>query len=220
MLNTDEHYSSWKYDPELKQRMEFIEQAVVDKNPLISLGVFSMTEGAILYSNFAYLRHFQVNGKDLIKNICAGITASVKDENLHSEYGAWCFRQAKKECLESGYMTVEQVRETEDKIVECAKKIYEHECLIIDKIFSKGEITGITSLQMRNFVAHRIDLCLQNLGLNPIYKVEYNPIADWFYKDINSYKFHDFFNSGSFEYVRDYNENKFGINLVMERWNG
>jgi ribonucleoside-diphosphate reductase beta chain len=209
MLNTDEHYSAYKQDPELKQRMDFIDDAVSDKNPLISLGVFSMTEGAILYSNFAFLRHFQVNNKDLIKNVCAGISASVKDENLHSMFGAWVFKTAREECLQSGYMTIGEVRDTEDRIVECAKTIYEHECLIIDKIFSKGKIKGITDKQLKNFVQHRIDLCLQQLGLQSIYKPEYNPIADWFYDDINSYKFHDFFNSGSFEYVRDYNENKF-----------
>lgn len=209
MLNTDEHYSSWEYDPELKQRIDFIDSAVTDKNPLVSVGVFSLTEGAILYSNFAFLRHFQVNGKDLIKNTCTGITASVKDENIHSEFGAWVYKTTKAESLQSGYMTLEEVRDTEDKILECAKQIYEHECLIIDRIFSKGKIKGITEKQMKNFVQHRIDLCLQNLGLQTVYNPEYNPIADWFYKDINSYKFHDFFNSGSFEYQRDYNEKKF-----------
>ncbi|QDP59478.1 MAG: putative ribonucleoside-diphosphate reductase subunit beta [Prokaryotic dsDNA virus sp.] len=209
MLNTDEHYASYQHDPALKARIDFIEKAVTDKNPLVSLGVFSMTEGAILYSNFAFLRHFQVNGKDLLKNVNAGITASVKDENLHSEYGAYVYRLMKDEILRSGWMTVEEVRETEDYIIECARKIYEHEQEIIKKIFSKGEISGITEKQMDNFVQHRIDLCLGNLGLPAIYKPKYNPIADWFYDDINAYKFHDFFNSGNFEYVRNYNENKF-----------
>lgn len=209
MLNTDEHYSAYKQDEELVQRISFIEDHVVDGNPLISLGVFSMTEGAILYSNFAFLRHFQNNGKDLLKNVNAGITASVKDENLHSEFGAFTYRLVKEECLRSGYMTVDQVRETEDRIISCAKTIYEHECLIIDKIFSKGNIKGITAKQLKNFVQSRIDLCLENLGLSPIFSPDYNPIAEWFYEDINAYKLNDFFNSGNFEYVRGYNESKF-----------
>ena len=209
MLNTDENYSQYKHDEDLKSRIDFIEDKVTSKNPLISLGVFSMTEGAILYSNFAFLRHFQVNGKDLIKNVCSGITASVKDENLHSEFGAYTYRLVKDECLRSGHMTVEDVRQSEDEVIEAAKTIYSHECKIIDKIFSKGKIKGITATQLKNFVQHRIDLCLQNLGLQVIYKPEYNPIADWFYDDINSYKFHDFFNSNNFEYTRGYNEEKF-----------
>lgn len=209
MLNTDEHYSSYKYDPALKQRMDFIDEMVVDKNPLLSVGIFSMTEGAILYSNFAFLRHFQVNGKDLIKNICAGVNASVKDEAIHSEFGAYVYRNMKSEILSTGYMTLQEVRETEDRIIECARKIYEHECVIIDKIFSHGTIKGITDKQLKNFVQHRIDLCLQNLGLESIFNPTYNPIADWFYDDINSYKFNDFFNSTGFEYQRGYNEEKF-----------
>lgn len=209
MLNTDEHYSSYKQDEDLRARIEFIEDKVTSKDPLVSLGVFSMTEGAILYSNFAFLRHFQVNGKDLIKNVCAGITASVKDENLHSEYGAYVYKLAKEAFLKTGYRTMNQIRDTEDEILQCAEQIYEHECKIIEKIFSKGKIKGITETQLKNFVQHRVDLCLQNLGLPALYSPDYNPIADWFYKDINSYKFHDFFNSNNFEYSRNYNEDKF-----------
>lgn len=209
MLNTDEHYASYKHDPALLERIEFIEKAVQDKNPLVSLGVFSMTEGAILYSNFAYLRHFQVNGKDLLKNVCTGITASVKDENLHSEFGAYVYRIMRNEVLESGYMSLNEVRATEDKIIDCARQILSHEEVIIDKIFNSGSVKGITAKQMKNFVMHRIDLCLQNLGLEAIYNVDYNPIADWFYADINSYKLNDFFASGGFEYQRGYNESRF-----------
>lgn len=217
MLKTDEHYSAYKHDPELLQRVQFIEDAVTDPNDLVSLGVFSMTEGSILYSNFAFLRHFQVNGKNKIKNVNSGITASVKDENLHSEFGAMCYRQLRKECLESGYMSLEEIRETEDRIIECARTIFEHESLIIDKIFSKGKIKGITEKQLKNFVMHRVDLCLTNLGLEPLFKPDYNPIAEWFYKDINSYKFNDFFNSSGFEYVRSYSESKFSWRVPSEQ---
>lgn len=216
MLNTDEHYSQWRYDPELKQRMDFLDEAVESKDKLKSLGVFSMTEGAILYSNFAFLRHFQLNGKDRIKNVCAGITASVKDENIHSEFGAYTYNIVRQECLATGYLTLDQVRETENEIIECARKIFEHESIIIDKIFAKGKISGITDIQLKNFVMHRIDLCLQNLGLPAIFKPTYNPIADWFYEDINAYKLNDFFNSGNFEYTRDWNKTKFNWEVEEE----
>lgn len=209
MLNTDEHYESYKYDPTLAQRMDFIDEVVASKNPLLSIGSFSMTEGAILYSNFAFLRHFQVNGKDLIKNTCAGINASVKEENLHSEFGAHVYKVMKQECIESGYYSLGEIRETEDKLIEFARTIYEHESIIIDKIFSHGTIKGITDKQLKNFVQHRIDLCLQHLGLESIFNPTYNPIADWFYDDINSYKMNDNFASGGFEYQRGYNEDKF-----------
>ena len=209
MLNTDEHYLSYKQDEVLKNRVDFIEKAVTDKNHLKSIGTFSMTEGAILYSNFAFLKHFQANGKDLIKNVCGGVSMSVVDENLHAEAGAYVYRTLKHEALDSGYYTYQEVEAVEKEIVEIAKVIYEHESLIIDQIFEKGSIRGITDKQLKNFVQHRIDVCLSNLGIQPIFKPSYNPIADWFYDDINSYQMNDFFNSGGKEYVRNWSEKSF-----------
>lgn len=209
MLNTDEHYREWEEDEVLSSRMAFLDKMVNSDNPLISIGVFSMTEGAILYSNFAFLRHFQVNGKDLIKNVNTGITASVKDENLHSMFGAAVFRIMKEEFISTNYMSAEGIRETEDTITQAAQTIFEHESQIIDKIFAKGDIVGIDAKSLKQFVQHRIDLCLQNLGLHPIFLPEENPIADWFYDDINSFKLNDFFNSNNFEYNRNYNEASF-----------
>lgn len=217
MLNTDEHYEAYKHDPELKQRIDFIEKYVTDKDDLVSLGAFSMTEGAILYSNFAFLKHFQANGKDLIKNVVAGVSMSTTDENLHSEGGAWAYKVLRAEGLECGYFTTDQVRESEKRIVEMAYKIAEHEDLIIAKIFSKGPIKGITEKQMQNFVRHRIDVCLTNLGINPIFHITYNPIKDWFYKDINSYQMNDFFNSSGKEYVRNWNESAFTWKTKQQR---
>lgn len=209
MLNTDDHYLSYLDDPDLKDRVEFIESYVTDKNHLKSLGAFSMTEGAILYSNFAFLKHFQANGKDLIKNIVAGISMSVTDENIHAESGAWVYKKLKQEALECGYYTYSEVEQIEKDIVNMAHKIYEHECIIIDKIFEKGDIKGITATQLKNFVQSRLDICLSNLGIQPIYKPKYNPIAEWFYDDINSYQFNDFFNNSGKEYVRNWSESAF-----------
>lgn len=209
MLNTDEHYSSYVDDPDLKARMDFIDSMVNHENPLISIAAFSMAEGAILYSNFVFLRHFQVNGKDLIKNVCAGVDFSVKDENIHSLFGAASYRILRREIEETGYMSQDELRATDAAIYDAAEVIREHEFKIIDKIFSKGSIRGITSQQLKNFVEHRIDLCLENLGLAPIFLPESNPIADWFYDDINAFKLHDFFNSTGSQYQRNYNENEF-----------
>jgi ribonucleoside-diphosphate reductase beta chain len=209
MLNTDEHYKSYLKDDAMTARMDFIDECVTDENDLVSIGAFSMTEGAILYSNFAFLKHFQSRGKNLIKNICAGVSMSVVDENIHAEAGAWTYRQLKKEGLQSGYYTDGDIELVENKLKTVAEKIYEHECLIIDKIFEKGDIKGITATQLKHFVQSRLNICLSDLGIGKLYDVKYNPIADWFYSDINSYQFNDFFNASSREYVRDWSETGF-----------
>lgn len=209
MLKTDEYYNSYVEDPELVARMEFLEEIVLDKNPLLSVGAFSMIEGAILYSNFAFLKHFNAGGKSLIRNVVAGINMSVADEDYHSQFGAWVFRTLSKEMIEAGDIALEELREVQDKLVEVAKTIYEHESRIINMIFEQGKIPGITDVQMNHFVQHRLDQCLSNLGLGAIYKPKYNPIAEWFYSNINSYNFHDFFNAQGREYHRDWHEGRF-----------
>tara|TARA_Y100001973_G_scaffold46148_1_gene68841 strand:+ start:1162 stop:2121 length:960 start_codon:yes stop_codon:yes gene_type:complete len=207
MLNTDDFYESYVDDPALANRMEFIEEAAASKDRMHSLGVFSMMEGAVLYSSFAFIKHFQSRGKNTMTNICAGINFSVRDENLHHEGGAWLFRTALAE-LDP---THDELMELHDKIIESAKHIREHEYRIIDMIFEKGKIPGITSLQMKNFIDSRINLCLSNLGIGRIkeFEVDYNPIADWFYDGINMIQFGDIFNAKGNEYHRSWDEEGF-----------
>lgn len=207
-LDNDEFYSSFTDDPVLKARMQFLDDCVSNEDDLYSVGVFSMVEGAILYSSFAFLMHFQAEGKNKLPNIHSGLTFSVKDENLHSETGAWCFRNLLKEEKELGY-TEDQTKELHSKLYKAAETIYEHEKRIIDMIFAKGNIKGITAKQMENFVESRIDLCLQNLGLEKLYNPSYNPIAKWFYKMIGGDQQHDFFYKLGSAYNRDWPEKDF-----------
>lgn len=208
-INTDDFYSSYVNDETLKQRMEFIDEYVSSKDDLVSLGVFSMVEGAILYSSFAFLKHFQSEGKNQLLNVVRGINFSVRDENLHSEAGAWLYSTLKAEEVELGLRDEKNIKDVEEKIVDAANKLYEHECRIIDMIFEKGNIDGITDIQMKHFVASRINLCLNNLGITAIFEVKYNPIKKWFYKNINSVQFHDFFSGIGNSYNRNWNEDDF-----------
>lgn len=217
-LNTDEYYSSFVDNPVLKARMQFLDDAVSDKDDLYSVGTFSMVEGSILYSSFAYLMHFQAEGKNLLTNTHSGLTFSAKDENLHSNGGAWAFRTLLEEKTELGY---EGLPELKERLYAAARKIYEHECQIIEMVFSKGTIRGITAKQMRNFVQSRIDLCLENLGLEKIYSPTYNPIAKWFYEMIGSDAQHDFFSKLGSSYNRNWSETGFvwqigGINEEVQ----
>lgn len=201
-IDTLEFYNSYVDDPVLKERMDFIDECIRDPDDALSVGVFSIVEGAILYSNFGFLKHFRANGKNKLKNVVSGLNASVKDENLHSEAGAWLF---KKELEYSG----KSKDFYEGQIRKAAIKICEHEKLIIAKLFEKGKIEGITQKQLEHFVESRIDLCLGQLGYKKEYNVTYNPIEGWFYDSINALKLHDFFNVSGSDYHRDWSEERF-----------
>lgn len=204
-LKTDEFYSSYAQDEVLSSRMRWLEREFSSKDPLYITALGSITEGAILYSNFAFLKHFQAEGKNKLMNMTAGINFSVRDENLHSEAGAWIHKELKKE------MGLDELdyRKYERKIITACEKVYEHESRIIDMIFDKGDIKGITANQMNNFIQSRINVCLSQLDIEPLYKVEYDPISKWFYKNINSGSLHDFFTKQGNNYTRDWSEAKF-----------
>lgn len=204
-LDTEQFYTSYVDDAVLKSRMDFIDNLVSSDDKLLSVGAFSMVEGAILYSNFAFLKHFQAQGKNKLNNVVAGINFSVRDENIHSEAGAWLYRTL----LQESELTAEALQEHQTKLISGAKTIHEHESRIIDMIFEKGSIKDITATQLKHFVESRLDLCLKNLGIDPIFKPSYNPVASWFYKGINSIQFHDFFSRVGNEYNRNWNEEKF-----------
>lgn len=204
-LNTDDFYLSYVNDDMLKSRMEFIDDSIRDKDDLYSLAVFSMVEGAILYSSFAFLKHFQSKGKNKLLNIVRGINFSVRDEALHSLAGAWTFRTLKEEVKLKG----ERLEALNERIKEAAKQIYEHECRVVGMVFEKGEIIGASKESLKTFVASRLNACLVELGIPVLFEVKENPIATWFYDSINQFSFNDFFSGIGNSYQRDWDETAF-----------
>ena len=209
-LATDEFFESYKENEVLNERIEWIGSVVSapitnNMDILRSLGAFSFIEGAILYSNFAFLKHFQSEGKNKLANLVAGINFSVKDENIHAEADAWLFRTL----LSEANLNEEDLETLKNDMRKVARKTYEHETEIVKMIFEKGNIRGITENQLDNFVQSRIDLCLENLGIERMFNPTYNPIKGWFYKNINSTKLHDFFSAQGSDYTRAWKETAF-----------
>lgn len=196
-LATDEFYNSYIEDPVLADRINFLDSLLEDGDIARSLGAFTFAEGAILYSSFAFLKHFQSQGKNKLLNVVSGINFSARDEALHSEASGWLFQQYANEANLD-------LSTYEEYFKEVAEKVYEHEEKIVDKLFEKGNIEGITKKQMLTFVKSRINICMRNMGFSNIYTIDYNPVADWFYKGINGYAMNDFFVSVGNQYQRNW----------------
>ena len=147
---------------------------------------------------------------DRVKNVCRGINLSVGDENTHAVGGALLFQQLWSEV--GNNLSQHEKEFVVDSIYKVAKAVKEHEYPLIDRLFEKGELGGITKNNLKNFAMHRVDLCLEQLGLEPLYKDEIteNFIESWFYKDINSVSFHDFFSGNGSEYNIDWREDNSG----------
>lgn len=209
-LANDDFYNAYLDDPVLRDRIAMLEKFADigddtqyeqwDKAAVPGfLAMLALVEGVVLYSSFAFLKHFQSQGKNKILNIVRGINFSARDENIHSESSAWLFRTFMQE---QGM----NIAAMSDTVVKMAQLVREHEYAIVDKIFEKGKIDGITDVQMRHFIDSRINMVLKNLGYEPLFKVDYNPIADWFYDGLNNLQVNDFFSGQGREYGRKWNE--------------
>lgn len=207
-LNTEEFYNSWKEIKELTDRIEFVGRSVSDPDDAKSFAAFTFIEGSVLYSSFAFLKHFQAQecGKDLMRNICRGVDLSVADEHAHSLGGAMLFNLLCTEMKEKYDIDIRA--QLQDEVYKMAQEVYDHECGIIDLVYSQ-EISGINGEDSKVFVQSRINLCLENMGYEPMFIIKSNPIAEWFYKSINSKKLTDFFTGSGSEYNINWNRTGF-----------
>lgn len=128
-----------------------------------SLAIFSaFNEGVNLFSSFALLLNPSRFNK--MKGLGQIISFSIKDESLHSEAGCWLFRT-----FVSEYPDVFN-DDLKKSIYEAAKLTVELEDAFIAKAFSIGEMEGITEHDLKNFIRHRANTKLTDLGMKKIWK--------------------------------------------------
>ena len=202
-LDNEDFYLSYLDNPTLTDRIRHIDDIVNDPDPALALAGFAFVEGVVLYSSFAFLMHFQAEGKNKLLNLNRGIAFSVRDENMHFLASAYCYLQL------AAQLSDEKRSEHERIIREAAAKVLEHETEIVRMVFEKGPIEGITQETFIEFIKSRINEVMKLLGFKEIYQIGKNPIADWFYKMINNYAFGDIFAGALSEYHRDWDETAF-----------
>ena len=207
-LDTDEFWESYIDDPVLNSRMEYLNSFIDSDDDRLALAVFSMMEGAILFSSFALFKSFNSNGHNLLVNFGAGINQSALDEGLHHEAGAYLFKQDLKESK----LSAEDKQQLFNRIQDAGLKLYEHEEAIIEKFHEKGDLRGITKEQFKTFIKSRINFCLSNFGIEHIFDLNGvdNPVDGWFGAKIKGYIANDFFNTLGREYSTRFVENKYG----------
>ena len=210
-IATDEFYSAWKEDEVMRERMKFISKYADSDDPLEATAAFSFMEGVVLFSNFAFLKSFNVGGYNLIPHITAGIDASSKDEHLHALASAWLFKQDLTEREQLGLIDSQGKQNLRKKVIRIAEKVYEHEAALCDKIFEKGGIRTITKEEIMDFIQDRINLVLDRLGYKPLFEKQQGVVSDWFYSQLSSFKYSDFFNTQQIQYVRNWKKHALGF---------
>ena len=147
-----------------------------------SLAIFSaFTEGVNLFSSFAVLLSFKMRNK--LKGVGQIVEWSIRDESLHSEAGCWLFRTLIKENKSL------KTPELEASINEAALISLKFELDFIDKVYELGDLEGCSKYNLQNFIKHRVNTKLGDLGYNPI-------ITDIDLTSVNEMKWFDHLSGG------------------------
>jgi len=164
-----------------------------------SLAVFSaFAEGVSLYSAFAVLYSFQL--RNLLKGIGQQMKWSVRDESLHSKMGCRLFRHM---CEEDSKL----LSACKSDVVKAAEIMVDLEEKYIDKMFEMGDIEGIKSYDLKQFIRKRTNEKLVELGYAELKnKFEYDNKAaaklDWFYHLTGGVTHTDFFSIRPTDYSK------------------
>jgi len=206
-----EHMTSWKQNPNLVKRMKFISNAaMIPKNynaldVLKSISAFILIEGAVLSSSFSFIKHFKSNGKNLLNGIVEAINYSLIEEKRHYGIGSLLFKTLK----EQSQLTKEENDELVKHVLNLVEKTTEHEGIIIESIFSKGRINGITNNQIRNFVNNQCVRLLDMMEIEHNRKFLPTEIENWYWANIGGLKMNDFFATQSTAYSHSWTKGKF-----------
>lgn len=160
-----EDFAAFLTDPSTKAKIDrLVDLKGKTKEDIAkSLAVFSaFNEGVNLYSSFAILLNFSRFNK--LKGVGQIIAFSVKDESLHSEAGCWLFRQ-----FISEYPNI-FTDELKAELYEAARVTVRLEDAYINKAFEMGEIEGLNSSDLKQFIRYRTNTKLQDINLKSNWK--------------------------------------------------
>ncbi|QDP48783.1 MAG: putative ribonucleoside-diphosphate reductase subunit beta [Prokaryotic dsDNA virus sp.] len=158
------------------------------------LAVYSaFTEGMQLFSAFVMLLHFSHN-RQLLKGMGQIVAYSIRDESHHVAGMSWAFRQLVQERPE---LWGSDARET---VYDICKTMVSLEDGFIDRAFELGDIAGLGREDVKRYIRYIADIRLKQLGLEPIYDIETNPLP-WVEDALNSVELGNFFEQQVTEYA-------------------
>lgn len=160
-----QNYEAFLHEPTAKAKIDrLIETKGKSKREIaLSLAIFSaFNEGVNLFSSFAVLMSFAQ--RNMLKGLGQIVAWSVKDESLHSEAGCWLFRTLIKENPE---LLDDSLKK---EIYEAARITVQLEDDFIDRAFEQGELPNLSKVDLKNYIRHRANTKLQDLGLKSNWK--------------------------------------------------
>ena len=189
-------YQAFLQYKEMKDKYDYMQEWGVDTKEDIAktMAVFgAFTEGLQLFASFAMLMNFPRFNK--MKGMGQIVSWSVRDESLHTQSIIKLFRTFVSENPEVWTEALER-----DLYIAC-NTIVDHEDAFIDLAFELGPVEGLTGEEVKQYIRYIADRRLAQLGLNPMYGVEKNPLR-WMDEMLNGVEHTNFFENRATEYSK------------------
>jgi ribonucleoside-diphosphate reductase beta chain len=189
-------YTAFMKYKEMKDKYDYMQQFGVGTKEDIAttLAVFgAFTEGLQLFASFAILLNFPRWGK--MKGMGQIVTWSARDETLHCNS---IIRLFKTFCDENPEVWTDELR---SRLYVACNTIVTHEDAFIDLAFGLGEVQGLTPNEVKSYIRFIADRRLAQLGLQPMYQIEKNPLP-WLDDMLNGVEHTNFFENRVTEYAK------------------
>jgi ribonucleoside-diphosphate reductase beta chain len=189
-------YSAFLRYKAMKDKYDYMHEFGVDTKPDIAktLAVFgAFTEGMQLFASFAILLNFPRFNK--MKGMGQIVSWSVRDETLHTQSIIRLFRTFVAENPEIWNEDLER------ELYKACETIVTHEDAFIDLAFELGPVEGLEAGEVKRYIRYIADRRLSQLGLQPIYRTEKNPLP-WLDAILNGVEHTNFFENRATEYSK------------------
>ena len=200
----EQEYSAFLHYKEMKDKYDYMQQFGVEtkKDIALTLAVFgAFTEGLQLFASFAILLNFPRFNK--MKGMGQIVSWSVRDESLHTNSIIQLFRTFVHENPEVWDQDLER------ELYGACETIVTHEDAFIDLAFELGGIEGLSGAEVKRYIRWIADRRLTQLGLQPIYRIEGNPLP-WLDAMLNGMEHTNFFENRATEYARAATQGSWG----------
>lgn len=189
----DSEYHAFMEYSEMTDKVDFM----TDSDPSTHRGLglaFAKSvfnEGVALFASFVMLLNFQRYGK--MKGMGKVVEWSIRDESMHVEGNSKLFRSF---CSEHPRIVDDSFKK---EIYEMSKYAVKLEDKFIELAYSIGEIDGLSSEEVKQYIRYITDRRLLQLGLKPVFKVKNNPLP-WLEWILNGADHTNFFENRVTEY--------------------
>lgn len=195
-------YGAFLHYKEMKDKWDYMQEFGVETKADIArtLAMFgAFTEGLQLFASFALLLNFPRFNK--MKGMGQIVAWSARDETLHMQSIVRLYRTFLEENPEIN------TPELERDLYAACDTVVTHEDAFIDLAFGKdnpdveGAIEGLEPQEVKDYIRYIADRRLGQLGLQPIYRMDKNPLP-WMDEMLNGVEHTNFFENRATEYSK------------------